>query len=212
MTLFIALTGCTPTATTPPADDADVHIYGPAAIQKIADGYELKNRVLRLVIDENTGDAIYWGSADGKTNLLGPGGLAFSLDRSAATGSGHIEIRDDETVMFVSDTGAPVRWRKIYCLRHDSVAASTVIENSTDRLLDDRVVMHGRLAGVSGVAAEVPDTVMASSPLGELKLQAYTQSHELSADVPPGEVKLAADLRPLQPGERISFAMAWRIR
>src|SRR5271170_1173693 len=52
---------------------------GPTNMAKVADGYELTNRLFRVVISEQTGDVIFWGFAGRDHNMLQGRGIYTTL-------------------------------------------------------------------------------------------------------------------------------------
>jgi hypothetical protein len=209
------LTGCAPAR----RDDADafkLDLPGPTLAARVPEGYELKNRHIRVVIDDKSGDVAYWGSVDGARNLLtaqpvriielGPG-ATFIESHSV----GYVEARDDQTWQYLGEDDAnKIGWRKIYCLNGDDLNISLLSQNRGEA----RMVCFGLSGGNDfepALVKQIPDTehFLGRSAFGTVQFHGFNENHNQLA-MPP--FLLVADAHLLRPGERISWTMQWRCK
>lgn len=182
---------------------------GPALMGKVRGGYELKNRWVRLVIDDQTGDVSYWGAADGDQNLLGNEGVRACLSAAPDTApTGHVEKRDDQTWQYVGEDADRIRWRKIYSLDGESIYATFLVENMAEEPRNATVVVRFDLRAeqVAG------DDLLLAGPtdVAPVVIQGYRESHgdpNYQVDRPT----LRSDTQTLKPDERVSFTTEWKI-
>ena len=145
--LLILISGCT-APTQPPASQPFVpiaiqpisttfdpaRIPGPTRLAKVAEGYELTNTLYRVVIDDQTGNVIYWGFIDQSRNMVFHRGIYATLTNlpDAVMHNGYIEKRDEQTWQFFGEDDNHISWRKIYCLdgRFACWSASIIAEQS----------------------------------------------------------------------------------
>lgn len=194
------------------ADPFDPTLTGPTKMARSADGYELVNRQVRVLIDEQHGELIYWGSADGAHNLLQPAGVEIELvDLSDTPPSGYVEKRDDQTWQYIGeDLQAGVRWRRIYCLDGLSLLATFIVQNTGDGPIDTGMIVRADLADPGSRRIERADLFTMQSRLGLVSIRGFREHpYTGSFDHPPGT--LISDRFQLQPGERYSFTTEWRI-
>jgi hypothetical protein len=133
-------------------DAAVVDVPGPTMQAKVAGGYELKNRRLRVLLDPHTGDVIFFGerspadvdiaasttqpSPGTESDAIGSGRFQTLLNGVAPALDGYVEARDDQTWEFLGDDPqSHTRWRKIYCLDGDRLMASFLVDNQTGSAL-----------------------------------------------------------------------------
>src|SRR5690606_31887603 len=113
---------------------------GPTTLARVSGGYELRNRLIRVVIDETHGDVLYWGAPDGSQNLVASPGSAVAVrgaDHPTGSTQGYIEKRDDQTWQYIGeDATGQVGWRKIYCLDGHSLLATYIVQNQDTTRLD----------------------------------------------------------------------------
>ncbi len=178
---------------------------GPTLLARVSGGYELKNRLVRLVIDDQSGNVAYWGSSDGQNNALGSAGIAARLAGvKDAPLQGAIEKRDEETWQYLGEDANKLRWRKIYCLSGRSVFVTCLVENLSDQPVDARVELVADLAHFV-TATRQSDLLEGRGPAGDLRMQSFTEHH----DPVEGRVTLHSDRRTLAARERFSFTMEW---
>ena len=199
------LSGCAapqkPTA--PPSVPVD---YGPTVMKKVAGGYELANRKLRLVINDKTGDVSYFGTPDGKRNLLTPPGITVQLARQPESKpDGYIEKRDDQTWQYLGDTLTGLRWRKIYCLNYDAVDVTCLVENRTRDPIDTAIAVRASFEG-GELNAGSADTAELTVGVVHISLRAFNEGKPAK----PDWAALIGDSKTLQPSERIGITMEWR--
>lgn len=182
---------------------------GPALMRKVAGGYELKNRHIRAVIADDTGNLIYWGRSGIDRNLLmKPGASVHLAGISAAPMHGYIEKRDDQTWQFIGEDDQQVGWRKIYCLDGDSLLISILVQNRRDQPLDATIEFQAPFAGVR-IIQHGRDVYEAQTGFGTIHLQAYNEFPSTAPAVPL-PVVLMSDGHTLQSQERISFTTEWK--
>lgn len=195
----------------PPAATDEINpLAGPTLMRKVSGGYELKNRHVRAVIDDQTGDLIYWGRSITDRNLvLRPGITASLTGQPDATMQGYIEKRDDQTWQFIGEDSNKICWRKIYCLEGDSLLISILIQNQRTEPLETTIQFQAPFAGVRILRHE-RDQFEALTGFGTIHLQAY---NEFPASTPAQAlpVVLLSDPHTLRPQERISFTTEWKL-
>src|SRR5262249_22784347 len=137
-------------------------------------GYELKNREIRVLIDEKTGDVTYWGSVDGKANFLNSTGVTVSFqgDPTTTFTDGYIEKRDDQTWQFMGTDASQIRWRKIYCLEGRSLAVTYLIENLRKEPMKSRIALTHQLKGIGDT-----ETIRFNIPGGAASIQTFNEKH-----------------------------------
>lgn len=209
--LMLLLAGCaTPHKPTAPPSEQPATLdpidYGPTSMKKVEGGYELANRKIRVVIQERTGDAIYLGGVDGK-NLLGDGGISLHLlNQRSGTPDGYVEKRDDETWQYLGDSLTGIRWRKVYCLHHDAVAVTALIENRTRDPIDTAIALRSAFAG-GEVTAQSAD--LHERKIGDVTV--HLQAFNEGKPERPDWATLIGDFRTLKPNERIGITMEWKV-
>lgn len=194
------------------AEGFDLPRSGPTTMARVAEGYELKNRQIRVVIDELDGRIVYWGASDGQRNLLGERGVSIELAGLPVSATvGYIEKRDDQTWQFIGvDEQADVGWRRIYCLEGLSLLATFIVQNTGDQPIDSSMTLRAHLADPGGRRIERADLFTMQSTLGLVSIRGFREhSGVLPADATPAT--LVSDDFQLQPGERYSFTTEWRI-
>lgn len=200
--------GCA--ASQPPVDPASQGVidpidYGPTAMRKVEGGYELANRRLRVVIHERSGDVTYFGSRD--RNVLDEAGARLLLlNQRPADPDGYVEKRDDETWQYLGDTLTGIRWRKIYCLHHNALAVTALIENRTRDPIDTAIALRAAFAG-GEVIAQSADVHERRFDGLTVRLYAFNEGKPEK----PDWATLVGDYRTLKPGERIGITMEWRL-
>jgi len=208
---LISVLGCQ-RAELPLAERFDLPHTGPTAMSRVAEGYELKNRQIRIVIDEVDGRIVYWGSADGQRNLLGERGVSIALASLPASAPvGYVEKRDDQTWQYIGeDPQAHVGWRRIYCLEGLSLLATFIVQNTGDQPIDSSMTLRAHLADPGGRRIAQADLFTMQSTLGLVSIRGFRETPGmLPADAEPAT--LLSDRFQLQPGERYSFTTEWRI-
>ena len=192
------------------AQPFDLPTTGPTAMQRVPEGYELSNRQVRVVIDEQRGRLVYWGSADGHQNLLGPRGVEIDLvDLADEPPAGYIEKRDDQTWQYIGDAPG-IRWRRIYCLEGLSLLATLIVQNVGDQPINTPMLVHADLADPGSRRVQRADLFTMQSSIGLVSIRGFRE-HPFTGTFnhPPGS--LISDRFTLQPGERYSFTTEWRI-
>lgn len=194
------------------AERLDLPTAGPTSMARVADGYELVNRQVRVVIDEARGIPAYWGSVDGNHNLLTDEGLEIELvNLATAKPRGYVEKRDDQTWQYIGDDAPTgLHWRRIYCLEGLSLLATFIVQNNTDHPIDTTMRLRVDFAELGGRRVQRADLFMMQSRLGMVSVRGFRE-HRFDGyfDFPPGT--LISDRFQLQPGERYSFTTEWRI-
>lgn len=196
-------------------------------MSKAAGGYELKNRHVRAVIDENSGDLISWGSADGSTDVLHHSPIGVWLENiGPAHASGYVEKRDDQTWQFMGeDAAAGIGWRRIYCLEGDRLYVTYLIQNLQKVPLTTVLALTppqppAFSAGDHDWSADAFDATTLTEPFIGAHFRAYNEHHNVTyaaffpAGLQPTPLASAipflfSDRHTLKPGERISWTMQW---
>ena len=176
---------------------------------RVPGGYQLLNRDLRVVISDQTGDVIWFGTADRKTNL---GQLASAQCSTTAPDSkwdGFIESRDEQTWQFFGDSGG-LRWRKIYCLEgKPSVCQLHRSERGEiNRSLDGSRSSGDLPAGT--LLTHDFEHCLVSAPTGVLSLRGWNLEHDRT--LVPTPVWVASDPLSLKPDERLAYTTDWQFR
>lgn len=178
----------------------DFHNPGPTLLSKDPAGYVLRNRDIRVVIGEESGDVSYWGSTDGKHNLLAAAGARASIEgEPSAPTAGYLEKRDEETWQYLGEAKGAFAWRKIYCLHGNSLYVSYLVENLHDQPLD--LVLTVRADWPT--SADQPGT----------RVEHGSASMELFEVTPAGPSTgslLRSEPRPTKPHERANFTSEWK--
>ncbi len=211
---LIATTVCCAPPPRPP-DAFEIDLPGPALMEKADGGYELKNRHIRLVIDGHSGDASYFGVAEGGGSALGPAGLAAVRFSQAGGADGYVEKRDEQTWQFYGRDAEGAIWRKIYCMEGDCVFVTYLIENQSGAGLEDHVLLWVDLDRPT-YSVRLPALLEAQTPAGRLTMRGFVQQHDLSPTTASATRRAVDSMRgdtfTLKPGERASFTMEWKLQ
>jgi hypothetical protein len=193
------------------AERFDPQRSGPTTLHRVSGGYELRNRIIRVVIDESSGDVVYWGSTDGSQNLLASVGSASALRGIGGAVSGYVEKRDDQTWQYIGEGAeGQMGWRKIFCLDGHSLLGTYIVENRGKARLDALIAVRIPLAeGVSTTIAQ-PDLYQVRSSMGPVILRGFRERpYDRYFDDPVAT--LLSDNFQLRPDERFSFTTEWRL-
>lgn len=212
--LAILLIGCASEDPLSLAERLDLPRTGPTTMARVEGGYELRNRLLRVVIDETTGDVTYWGSADGEFNLLAPPGAVARLESTDAAAVGYIEKRDDQTWQYLGEDEAnKLAWRKVYCLEGASLLVTYIVQNTGPASLRSSIVLRAEMPEHAGLRIVQPDLHEVDTDLGRVTLRGFRESpYEGSWPIAEGtSAMLISDDFLLRPGERYSFTTEWRL-
>jgi hypothetical protein len=230
--MIVMLAGLCWSCSTPKPEPAaatasPLDLPGPTLMTKVADGYELMNRHIRLVIDEKTGDAIHWGSADGSIDVLhGRPMRSWLSDSGVATPDGYVEKRDDQTWQYIGeDKPSGIGWRRTYCLDGEHAYVTFLIQNQRPGEVTTAIGLLPTDPPSFGPGDVVwqPDQYEATtSPVAGgvgVTLRAFNERHPSSwaelfgeaATRPAVSPLIVSDLHHLKPGERISWTMDWSI-
>jgi len=185
---------------------------GPTTMSRVAGGYELKNRTLRVVISEKTGDVIYWGAADANRNSVFRHGVYASLvDVPEETIDGYIEKRDDQTWQFFGqDKAHQITWRKIYCLEKGSLLASLIIANDGPTSLTTAIQLRGDFPNLR-ITDHTPEQFTGHSAYGAVSVHGWNEFHPTPTSQPALPVLIQSDTKTLPPGERFAFTTEWKL-
>jgi hypothetical protein len=220
-TVASMLTGCTPqkpaAATRPsvpiaaqPVDADPPSTAGPTAMSRVTGGYELINRQFRAVISDQTGDVIYWGSADKVRNVVTGRGIYTTLSTLPdAPAKGSIEPRDEDTWQFMGDDENHITWRKTYRLAEDCLFVSIMITNNRKDPLDAAIRINGQLPGVHAMTQN-PELFKAFGDFGVITLEGWNVNHAPNtATLLP--LLLQSDVLHIKPGDRDSYTSVWML-
>ena len=173
---------------------------------RVSGGYELRNRSVRVVIDDATGDVVFWGPP-GRNAVAGRRGIhSVIVGQPDAAATGSVEKRDDQTWQFYGADANGVTWRKVYNLDHDSLLVSYLIRNDRNEPVTATVAVVGELGDVR-VTAHDAEQFTAVGPVGTVSLHGFNAAH----GGPPPAALIRSDAFPLKPGERQSYTTEWRL-
>jgi hypothetical protein len=197
----------------PPATRRDAYeldLAGPTLMSRVENGYELKNRHVRLVIDENTGDVSFWGDAAGGANLVPRGVVAravITAEPHARSNppQGYVEQRDEQTWQYIGEDPEGFGWRKIYCLDSDALYVTCLVQNLRDQPIAIRIEVKPGFEA-AGLTSPGPLTLQVQTDRHVATLHAFNQGA-----VPQSDDSLTSDPHELKPAERISFTMGWAL-
>lgn len=184
---------------------------GPTELSKVAGGYELKNRLFRVVISDQTGDVIFWGLADHNRNLLIGRGIYTTLTGLPdSPPHGYIEQRDEQTWQYYGDDDNHITWRKIYCLDRDSLFVSIMVENNRPQPLDAAIQIKTNLPGLH-IQHHDPELLEASVDHTALLLRGYNE-FPAPASQPASPTLIQSDIFHFKPQERQSYTSQWKLQ
>ncbi len=194
----------------PPAANTVAGGPGPTTMARVPGGYELRNRGVRVVIDDHTGDVVTWGTPTQERNTVsGPRGLyAAAAGLPDVAPDGYVEKRDDQTWQYYGVDANGLTWRKVYNLDHDSLLVSFVVQNGRPTPVTVAVQLRGDLPNVR-VTAHDAEQFTGTSGYGTVSLHGWNQAHGQPS--PPLPVLIQSDPFPLKPGERQGYTTEWRL-
>jgi len=193
-----------------PVDSDPPSAAGPTAMARVPGGYELINRQFRAIISDQTGDVIYWGSADKKRNVVAGRGIYTTLSTLPdVPAKGSIEPRDEDTWQFMGDDENHITWRKIYRLAEDHLDVSILITNNRKDPLDTAIRINGQLPGVHAMTQN-PELFKAFGDFGVITLEGWNVNHAPNT-VTLLPLLLQSDVLHLAPGERNSYTSMWML-
>jgi hypothetical protein len=218
--ILLLLAGCHSPSTQPgiPLADQPVeptrlpdYTTGPTNMAKVADGYELTNRLFRVVISEQTGDVIFWGSTDKNRNMLGIRGIFTALTGlpPSTPRGGYIQKRDDNTWEFYGEDDNHIIWRKIYCLDGDSLLVSIQIQNNRPDPLVAVEQLNGDLPGLH-ITHHDPELLQGFIDHTAISLRGYNE-FPAPASQPAMPTLICSDTFHLKPQERQSYTSQWKL-
>ncbi len=183
---------------------------GPTVMARVADGYELRNRDVRVVIDAATGDVVTWGTPDQQRNTAAGrrGVYAAAAGRPDVAPAGYVEKRDDQTWQYYGTDADGLVWRKVYNLDHDSLLVSFIVQNDRPTPVTVTVQVRGDLTGLR-VTAHDPEQFTGTGGYGTVGLHGWNLTH--GQPPPPLPVLIQSDPLPLRPGERQGYTTEWRL-
>jgi hypothetical protein len=222
--LVILVNGCTPPAQTPSSQPIvpiaiqpisttfdPAHTPGPTHMAKVAEGYELTNTLYRVVIDDQTGDVIFWGFVDQSRNMVFHRGIYTTLTNlpDAPIHDGYIEKRDEQTWQFFGEDDNRITWRKIYCLQGDSLFVSVMVANSRAEPVTTAIQINGELISLH-IEHHDSEMFSGSGGYGSIELRGFNEIHS-PASQPALPTLLQSDTFGLKPGERQGYTSQWKI-
>jgi hypothetical protein len=185
---------------------------GPGATElaRVPAGYELRNRDVRVVIDEHTGDVVTWGTpTQSRNTVAGPRGVHVAIaGLPDVPPAGYVEKRDDQTWQFFGPDANGVTWRKVYNLDHDSLLVSFVIQNDRPVPLPAAVQVIADLTDLR-VAVHTAEQFTGTGGYGTVTLHGWNVAH--TGPPPQLPVLLQSDTFTLKPGEREGYTTEWRL-
>jgi hypothetical protein len=207
--LLISIGGCQPSASTRQNTIPD-YITGPTEMSRVAGGYELTNRLYRLVISDQTGDVTFWGFVDHNRNLLSGRGIYTTLTGLPETAPhGTIEKRDEQTWQFYGEDDNHILWRKIYCLNGDALAVSIQIQNTRPEDLITTEQIKGELPGLK-ITHHDPELLEGAVDHTAVLFRGYNE-FPAPTSRPANPVLIQSDPFHLKPQERQSYTTQWKL-
>jgi hypothetical protein len=208
------LTGCgTPQPATQPivATTFDLdHTPGPTGMSKVAGGYELTNRLYRVVIADQTGDVTFWGFKDQPRNMISGRGIYTTLAALPESPiHGYIEKRDEQTWQFYGDDDDHITWRKIYTLEGDSLFVSILITNNRPENLTTAIQIDGDPISLR-IDHHDPELFQGHGGYGSLSLRGFNEFPAPTSQ-PVLPTLIQSDMFHLKPGERQGYTSQWKI-
>jgi hypothetical protein len=180
---------------------------GPTVQSRVPGGYQLLNRDLRVVVSDQTGDVIWFGTAD--QNQLGPDGIRAVFDNAPDSKfDGFIEARDEQTWQFFGDAGG-LRWRKIYCLEGDHLYASFIVQNTGRSPVVGRIALTGDMPAGALLTHDFEHCVL-NAAAGIVSLRGWNLEHDRT--IVPAPVWIASDPLSLKPDERLAYTTEWQFK
>ena len=177
---------------------------------RVANGYELRNRHVVVVIDDRTGDVVTWTRpTQSRNTVAGHRGVYAALAGLAEVGpDGYVEKRDEQTWQFYGTDANGVTWRKVYNLDHDSLLVSYVIQNNRTAPLAAAVQVRGELIDLR-VLAHDAEQFTGTGGYGTVSLHGWNAVQ--GRPTPPLPVLIQSDTFTLKPGERQGYTTEWRL-
>ena len=194
----------------PPSDVAPTPGPGPTRMARTPAGYELLNQSVRVVIDDASGDVVFWGTPKQVRNTAsGSRGIRPTIvGLPDVPPAGQIEKRDDQTWQYIGADANGITWRKSYNLDHDSLLVSYLIRNDHTGPITATVAVVGDLINLR-VTAHDAEQFTGVGPLGTVSLHGWDVAH--GGPPPPPPVLIQSDAFPLKPGERQGYTTEWRL-
>jgi hypothetical protein len=219
--LLLLLTSCAarPAATQPvvpiasqsiesPTDQPQ--IAGPTVMSRVDNGYELRNRLFRVVISDQTGDVIFWGAVDQPRNMVFQRGIYTTLTGLPdAPLHGYIEQRDEQTWQFFGEDDNHVTWRKIYCLERSSLLVSIMVQNNRPAPLVAAIQINADFVSLR-VQHHDPELFIGVGGYATVEIKGYNEFRTVQTP-PPLPVIIQSDTFYLKPQERQSYTSRWRL-
>ncbi len=183
---------------------------GPTEMARVANGYELRNRSVRVVIDGTTGDVVAWGTpTQSRNTVAGPRGVyAAAAGLPDVAPAGYVEKRDDQTWSYLGTDANGITWRKVYDLDHDSLLVSYLVQNTRPTPLTVAVQVRGELIDLRLIAHDA-EQYTGTGGYGTVSLHGWNVAH--GQPPPPLPVLIQSDPFPLKPGERQGYTTEWRL-
>jgi hypothetical protein len=189
--------------------DSD-HTPGPTNMARVAGGYELTNKLYRVLISDQTGDVTFWGYRDGARNLTFHRGIYTTL--TALPDSpihGYIEKRDEQTWQFFGEDDNHIIWRKIYCLEYDSLFVSVIILNNRPDPLQTAIQINGELISPR-ITHHDPELFTGQGGYAAVSLRGYNEFPAPTSQ-PVLPTMIQSDTFHLKPQERQGYTSQWKI-
>jgi hypothetical protein len=185
-------------------------LAGPTLMKKVPGGYQLSNRLYRIVIDEQTGDVTFWGYVNEARNMIFRRGIYLRLTGLPdVSPQGYVEMRDEQTWQFFGEDANHIIWRKIYCLEGDSLFVSVLIQNNRALPLETSIQIDGDLIGLV-ISHHDPELFTGRGGYGGVTLQGFNELPS-PASQPALPVLIQSDQFHLKPQERQGYTSRWAI-
>jgi hypothetical protein len=181
---------------------------GPTQLSKVLGGYQLLNRLYRVVISEQTGDVIFWSTDTESRNMLFHRGIYTTLTGLPdAPPHGYIEKRDPQTWQFFGEDDNHITWRKIYCLSGEAMQVSIMIQNHRADSLTTAIQINGDLPSLR-IQHHDPEQFTGIGGYGTVSLQGFNEFHSPTSQ-PALPTLLQSDTFHLKPTEWQSYTSQW---
>jgi hypothetical protein len=183
---------------------------GPTVMSRVAGGYELSNRLFRVVMSDQTGDVTFWGYVGENRNMVFHRGIYTGLT-TLPDSPPHMmaQARDEQTWEFYGEDANHIVWRKAYCLEYDRLLVSILILNNRPAAIDTAIQINGDLPSMR-ITHHDPEQFNAAGGYGTISLHGYNEFHSPTSQ-PALPTLIQSDTFHLKPQERQGYTSMWML-